>query len=289
MIWLRLIWWVLWRAVICGALVGVLIGTLILPLIGTVMGLIFGTLFGLALGLLNGISMTIMAFNSLNPPYNRSRAVLWILVLVIPVDVSVMMSVFGSEFSIIPSLMLTLIVIYFSFGFVKFADAQLALVASRKQETDDQPLTNNYTLPSLMTLGLLALSAYGITGSLNDAARLPDRYLIPAGYTGWITVKYRVANEPPLPIEDGHYLLVISMKGELSTSSDMDDGVSTSDDYYTYQADGTRTSLPKTDWGGGGMVWSRGTMNYGGNITGEGFENPTTIFFVGTEAQYHQK
>jgi len=124
--------------------------------------------------------------------------------------------------------------------------------------------------------------------SLNKEARLPDRFLIPVGYTGWITVNYRVTNAPPLPIEDGHYLLVISPTGDLNTSSDMDDGVSNNDDYFAYKADGTRTSLPKTDWGAGGMIWSRGTMNFGGNIIGEGFENPSTTFFVGTEAQYHQ-
>jgi hypothetical protein len=106
--------------------------------------------------------------------------------------------------------------------------------------------------------------------------------LIPAGYIGEVKVYYHVAGTPPLPIEDGHYLLVIPSDGVLKTSSDIEYGVASEDDYYAYQADGKRKPLLDTEWGRGGMIWADST---GGDSSG----NTYATFFVGTEAQYDQQ
>ncbi len=52
-----------------------------------------------------------------------------------------------------------------------------------------------------------------------EKRRLPYRYLIPEGYVGWVRIDFNVENAPPLPIEDGYYLLKIPRNGRLKTSS----------------------------------------------------------------------
>ena len=71
--------------------------------------------------------------------------------------------------------------------------------------------------------------------------RRPSRFLIPEGYAGWVRIDFRVANAPPLPIEDGHYLFKIPNSGRLETSSDLEGGTAT-DQFFLYSGD-KRTEL----------------------------------------------
>jgi len=86
--------------------------------------------------------------------------------------------------------------------------------------------------------------------------RRPSRYLVPEGYIGWVRIDFRVKEAPPLLIEDEHYLFEIPASGRLQTSSDMEYGWASSDDFYYYAGD-TRQNLTETTWGGGGAIWGQ--------------------------------
>jgi uncharacterized protein DUF6843 len=106
--------------------------------------------------------------------------------------------------------------------------------------------------------------------------------LIPEGYVGWVRITFRKTDAPALPIEDGHYLFKIPSSGRLETSSDIEYGVASRDDYFYYCGD-SRRKLDSTGWGGGGMVWGE----YNG-WSGNNFAERTDVhegFFIGTEEQ----
>ena len=72
--------------------------------------------------------------------------------------------------------------------------------------------------------------------------------------------------------------------GHLETSSHPETGWAT-DEFLDQRADGTRTPLAVTTWGGGGRIWARQTLTISDHRTGED-EERTHMFFVGTEDQY---
>jgi hypothetical protein len=56
MIWLRFIWWVVWR----GAVVGALFGTFISPIAATIYGAFLGAILGYILGIINLTALIVM-------------------------------------------------------------------------------------------------------------------------------------------------------------------------------------------------------------------------------------
>ena len=108
--------------------------------------------------------------------------------------------------------------------------------------------------------------------------RPPERFLIPAGYTGWVRVDFRQKSAPPLPMENGHLLLKLNAQGTLQTSSDPLAGHG-KDDFFYYSGD-RRTPLSNAGVCKGGMVWQIETM------VDERTSTPFARFFVGTEDQY---
>lgn len=110
--------------------------------------------------------------------------------------------------------------------------------------------------------------------------RPPERYLIPAGFTGWVRVDYRQMNASPLPTEDGHRLLKLNAQGMAATSSNPPSGHGI-DDFLYYTAD-RRTPLSSAGVCKGGMIWEVRTM------VDEHPSMPVTRFFVGTEDQYRK-
>jgi len=108
--------------------------------------------------------------------------------------------------------------------------------------------------------------------------RPPERFLIPAGYNGWVRIDFRQKDAPPLPVEDGRLLLKLDAQGTLRTSSDPLAGHG-KDDFYYYAGD-RRTPLSNLGVCKGGMVWQVETMVDERNAT------PFIRFFVGTEDQY---
>jgi len=77
---------------------------------------------------------------------------------------------------------------------------------------------------ALAILGLPVLIAAAVFGpaafDLAFHRRPPERYVIPAGFTGWTRIDFRKPGAPRLPIEDGHLLLRLDALGRLATSSD---------------------------------------------------------------------
>ena len=108
--------------------------------------------------------------------------------------------------------------------------------------------------------------------------RAPERFLIPAGYSGWVRVDFRQKGAPPLPLEDGRLLLKLNSDGTLQTSSDPQPGHGR-DEFFYYAGD-RRTRLSNAGVCKGGMVWQIGTM------VDERTSTPFARFFVGTEDQY---
>ena len=121
--------------------------------------------------------------------------------------------------------------------------------------------------------------------------RPPERYLIPAGFTGWTRIEFRKKDAPLLPTEDGRRLLKLDAHGLLSTSSNPQSGHG-KDDFYYYSAGNfsganpsakQRTAISNAGVCKGiGMIWQLETMV--DNETG----TPFTHFFVGTEDAYRR-
>jgi hypothetical protein len=138
---------------------------------------------------------------------------------------------------------------------------------------------------------LLFLCVPPLSAACQEEQRRPSRYLIPGGFVGWVKIFYKVKDAPPLPIEDGAYLLRIPPSGVLKTSSVMEYGWAT-DEYFYYSGD-ARRPLKVTGWDEGGMIWagyngSSGTAQTGQSSADVPEENKTFYsgFFVGTEAEY---
>jgi hypothetical protein len=108
--------------------------------------------------------------------------------------------------------------------------------------------------------------------------RPPERFLIPAGYNGWVRVDFRQKGTPLLPVEDGRLLLKLDEHGTLQTSSNPLSGHG-KDDFFYYSSD-RRTPLSNLGVCQGGMVWQVETM------VDERDSTPFVRFFVGTEDQY---
>jgi hypothetical protein len=111
--------------------------------------------------------------------------------------------------------------------------------------------------------------------------RPPERFLIPAGYKGWVQVNFRQKNAPLLPTEDGRLLLKLDQGGILQTSSDPRTGHGR-DDFYYYSGD-RRMPLSNAGVCKGGMIWQTETM------VDERTSTPFERFFVGSEDQYRHE
>jgi hypothetical protein len=106
--------------------------------------------------------------------------------------------------------------------------------------------------------------------------RRPDRFVYPAGYVGWVRVDYSVPNAPPLPIEDGCFLIKVPSSGRVQTSTPMDNGAAADEHYY--EVDGKRQRLPSAGPRNKRMIQD-------GEVGKEQGRADLT-FFVGTEAQW---
>jgi len=137
----------------------------------------------------------------------------------------------------------------------------------------------------ITVLGLpifIAAAVFGPTAfDLVFHRRPPERFLIPAGYSGWVRVDFRQKDAQPLPMEDGRRLLRLNAQGALQTSSDPQLGHGR-DDFFYYSGD-RRTLLSNAGVCKGGMVWQIETM------VDERTSTPFERFFVGTEGHYRHE
>ncbi|MBI1278713.1 MAG: hypothetical protein GC179_11355 [Anaerolineaceae bacterium] len=77
MVCVRIVWWIFWRGVVCGALLGAAFGTVIVPIAGTLYGLFYGALIGLIMGAVDAFALGAVAhfFMDMNHP---ERIVPWL-------------------------------------------------------------------------------------------------------------------------------------------------------------------------------------------------------------------
>jgi hypothetical protein len=146
MIWLRLIWWVFWRGLLCGAIQGLLFGTLIALIYGMFYGVIIGTLLGAVLGLINGLSLAVITRSYFNPPRNPDRFLRSIRWTATPINMLVVFAcafLFVSIVAIIPALIAAFDVYHFSFGFAEYADSQLTQLPLASHQRILIPLSEN--------------------------------------------------------------------------------------------------------------------------------------------------
>lgn len=110
------------------------------------------------------------------------------------------------------------------------------------------------------------------TTAMSCQDRRSDLYLIPEGYVGWVRVDYGIKDAPPLPIEDGYYVVKFPATGHVRTSTRIEEGVA--QDKYYYYSNGNRRLLDTNDMIRSGFV---------GSVEGE--EGHHEYFFIGTEEQ----
>jgi len=133
----------------------------------------------------------------------------------------------------------------------------------------------------VLTLALLICVAFWLNSSVRHWTRPASRFLIPEGYEGWVRIEFEVHGAPPLPLEDGEYVLKVPADGVLRTSSAEQYGWA-KDHYYYYSAQGV-SSLP--DSGPAALIW--GKIN--GEESGVAGKRKYEAFFVGTARQFRDQ
>jgi hypothetical protein len=132
-------------------------------------------------------------------------------------------------------------------------------------------------LPVLLAAAIFGPAAF----DLIFHRRPPARYLIPAGYNGWVRIDYEQRAARPIPLEDGRPLIKVDADGKAATSSAPLSGHA--NDRFFYYSDDKRTPLSSAGVCKGGMVWDPQTFIDPATST------PFLRFFVGTEDQYRHE
>lgn len=110
-------------------------------------------------------------------------------------------------------------------------------------------------------------------------ARTPCVYEIPEGFTGWVLIEYGRTNCLPLVKRDGKLVFQICGDGRCCTSSALEFGWAKDGYFYVGTS---RTEIPSTMSGGGGLIWGGGT----GSVQTGSVERAYMTFYVGTEEQF---
>ena len=107
--------------------------------------------------------------------------------------------------------------------------------------------------------------------------RPPARYLIPAGYVGWVRIEYGAPGAVPLAREGKYRVVHVGPDGTARTSSELAEGWGR--DQFFYESGTGRKTLSNAGWCKGGMIW--------GEVTGSGANlGRFQKFFVGNEDQF---
>lgn len=115
----------------------------------------------------------------------------------------------------------------------------------------------------------------------HDPSRRQSKFLIPAGYTGWVLLEFNVKGAPSVGEEVGARIFKFPAGGRLKTSSSGPDGES-NNTYFYYAADGSITEISSDYWNDEGMLWGE----YPGSAHGE---MCFWGFFIGTHEQYEKQ
>ena len=117
-------------------------------------------------------------------------------------------------------------------------------------------------------------------------ARHPNKYLVPEGYVGWVSVRYGEKDANELEVENGTRICQIPDVGLLRTSSPLEEGWA-KDEYFYYSQDGSLHRLRSTGWGAGGMIWGD-SAEWKQTSGGTAPAQITQYFYIGTEEQYQR-
>ena len=113
---------------------------------------------------------------------------------------------------------------------------------------------------------------------------LPEVWIIPEGYVGWLRLDYAVAGAPPLPIEGGHYVVRLTRTGRLFTSSENSSPLKYNE--YDYETPVGRHKLVSIS----SMVPEHAVQNafsFGKGKLNSGFPRPQAeCVFVGTGLEF---
>jgi hypothetical protein len=110
-------------------------------------------------------------------------------------------------------------------------------------------------------------------------ARTSGVYEIPEGFTGWVMIEFGGTNCPLLTKRDGKIVFQIGNDGRFCTSSALEFGWAKDAYFYVGKS---RTKIPSTVPGGGGLIWGGGT----GSVQTNSVEKTYETFFVGTEEEF---
>ena len=89
---------------------------------------------------------------------------------------------------------------------------------------------------------------------LGCSGRPGERYLLPDGYTGWISVTFKAREAPTLSREEGFQLVTVPESGKVETREKMRTGEGYIRRYYWVRAGGSRKEAPI---GGGHTICGR--------------------------------
>jgi hypothetical protein len=174
---------------------------------------------------------------------------------------------------------------YLAIVLLALATVYSAIVSFRQAENaaanwifPTAPRRSAQILAGILSLTLLiGLGLWLSFGFRNNSTR-SARFVIPAGYTGWVRVEFEVQGAPPLPMEGSEYVLRIPADGTLQTSSPEQYGWA-QDHFYYDSADGMR---PIPDSGEASLIWGRINGEAAGALGKRKYEE----FFVGTAQQF---
>ena len=123
---------------------------------------------------------------------------------------------------------------------------------------------------------LVAASLIGLCVSCLEEPRHPVVYELPAGYRGWVKIRYGVSECPDVPA-GGALRFAVRPDGTACTSRGFEAG-SAIDEYYAVGAATRERITPE------GHIWGQVHSHVFGENGGDDFEE----FFVGSKEEYRQ-
>ncbi|HEY0004837.1 MAG TPA: hypothetical protein VGB17_08490 [Pyrinomonadaceae bacterium] len=150
------------------------------------------------------------------------------------------------------------------------------------------PVRSRYSFIKRLPLSALCLLALTLSAALipaggQDKRYRLHRYLIPQGYVGWVRIDFNVKEAPPLPLEDGYYIVRVPPTGYLQTSSD--DQINLLYTEYDYVCGGAKYRLAVNT----GLAECRVWQEFSGYIGGYQMPEPSPKYrylFVGLKDEY---
>jgi hypothetical protein len=116
-----------------------------------------------------------------------------------------------------------------------------------------------------------------------------EKWIIPANYQGWLRLDYAVSGAPPLPLENGAYLVRMPPGGRLETSSAYNGSIDR-DEFFVVTARGLQNLVvsQRKMAAGEPAIQEYGVQSIFGFfiVTSATLQKPGTCVFVGTRPEF---